>query len=354
MFAHFFPHLEALLGWKLRLADQRRVCQIVEDLAVEITALINKFIPKEAELVFPQEYFAESFRQAYPKLLEWLDSERKWCDLPRLNISNHRKLPKSHLEGIVGTVLFATVDELLRTMNKVMAHTFDSMTYLGPLRFYPERHYAFSEKGSDWYSTGADAWEQITSSGMILDGVNKWLKRLETGYQVRLRTWSTKRMGQDPAESRRELALLDTRSATIVSHRDIGTGISQMLPILATACGSNDQIHAIEQPEIHVHPALQAHLGDLFIESALGAQKNTFLIETHSEHLILRILRRIRETSSGKNGGIPINPEDVSVIYVAPGKTGSKVTQLPITPDGDFGVPWPGGFFSERFQDLPL
>jgi len=80
-----------------------------------------------------------------------------------------------------------------------------------------------------------------------------------------------------------ELNLVDMRSNTIVSHRDVGIGVSQVLPVLVTSYASQNQIVAIEQPEIHLHPALQADLGDVFIQSALGVGKNRFLIETHSE-----------------------------------------------------------------------
>jgi predicted ATPase len=152
-----------------------------------------------------------------------------------------------------------------------------------------------------------------------------------------------------------ELVLMDLRSNTPVTHRDVGIGVSQVLPVLVLAYADEGKIVAIEQPEIHLHPALQAELGDVFIESALGERRNTFLLETHSEHLILRILRRVRETTEGKlpAGTIPVRPEDVSVLFVEPTNQGSVVQQLPVTPDGDFGAPWPGGFFAERFQDLP-
>lgn len=152
-----------------------------------------------------------------------------------------------------------------------------------------------------------------------------------------------------------ELILMDLRSNTLVTHRDVGIGISQVLPVLVHAYADEGKIVAIEQPEIHLHPALQAELGDVFIESALGERRNTFLLETHSEHLILRILRRVRETTEGKlaPGAVPVRPEDVSVLFVEPTNQGSVVQRLPVTRDGDFGAPWPGGFFAERFQDLP-
>lgn len=151
-----------------------------------------------------------------------------------------------------------------------------------------------------------------------------------------------------------ELVLIDRRTDTIVTHRDVGIGISQVLPVLVAAYASNQKILAMEQPEIHLHPALQAELGDVFISSALGVQKNTFILETHSEHLILRILRRIRETQEGKQGPgfVPVRPEDVSILYVSPTKNGSVVTEIPTTVEGDFATRWPEGFFPERAKEL--
>ena len=177
---------------------------------------------------------------------------------------------------------------------------------------------------------------------------------LESEYVAEL---AIRRLLTDPSvEHLDELVLRDLRTNTVVSHRDVGIGVSQVLPVLVHALADHNQIIAIEQPEIHLHPGLQAALADSFIESALGERKNTFILETHSEHLILRILRRVRETTEGKVPswpGIPIKPEDVSVLFVEPTAKGSVIRHLPVTPDGDFGVPWPGGFFAERFQELP-
>ena len=68
-----------------------------------------------------------------------------------------------------------------------------------------------------------------------------------------------------------------------VSTKSLRTlGVSQILPVLVHAYASQRKLIAIEQPEIHIHPKLQAELGDVFIESALGDNQNTFLLETHS------------------------------------------------------------------------
>ena len=109
----------------------------------------------------------------------------------------------------------------------------------------------------------------------------------------------------------------------------------------------------IEQPEIHLHPAHQVELGDIFIRSA-KEQGNTLLLETHSEHLILRILRRIRETTENElpEGFPPIRPEDVAVLYIQPGEKGAQVIEIPVTEDGEFARPWPQGFFDDRVEEL--
>ncbi len=150
----------------------------------------------------------------------------------------------------------------------------------------------------------------------------------------------------------KDLVLIDKRSDTVVSHRDVGIGISQVLPVLAYAYANKNKIISIEQPEIHLHPALQAELADVFIETALK-NNNTYILETHSEHFILRLLRRIREGYSNTN-----NPEfsvdDINVIYIKPTNKGSIIYQIPVSKDGDFEDNWPDGFFPERGEELFL
>lgn len=155
----------------------------------------------------------------------------------------------------------------------------------------------------------------------------------------------------ETADSVNELSLIDLRSNTKVSHRDVGIGISQVLPVLVNAYGSDEKIHAIEQPEIHLHPALQAELGDVFIESALYPSNNKFLIETHSEHLILRILRRIRETTRNKYEPA-IKPEDVSLLYVGESNQQTSILNLRIDKNGRIVDRVPGGFFEEDFAEM--
>lgn len=166
-----------------------------------------------------------------------------------------------------------------------------------------------------------------------------------------------------PGDGHLQLRLYDPNRDVWVGLQDVGVGTSQILPVIIEALAQQNKLIAIEQPELHLHPALQAQLGDVFIESALGENKNTFLLETHSEHLILRILRRIRESTEKdfsdwseelKNACGPdgIRPEDVAVLYVQPGEDGAEVIELPVDANGEFTCEWPGGFFGERLKEF--
>ena len=151
-----------------------------------------------------------------------------------------------------------------------------------------------------------------------------------------------------------ELSIVATGSNTRLALQDVGFGISQFLPVLIHAYASKNHLVTIEQPEIHIHPRLQAELGDVFIESALGENKNTFLLETHSEHLLLRIMKRMRQTAEGKlpEGMPPVRPEDVALLFVSPGPEGSVVQDIGLNERGELIKAWPGGFFEEGFNEM--
>ena len=230
-----------------------------------------------------------------------------------------------------------------------------SVSYLGPLRSYPPRRLASAnDYDQNWYAGGGYAWEIVRQNDTVRVAVNSWLgaEHLQTQYEMSVRRYTAEDKTSDYLE---ELVLRDKRFDTVVSHRDVGFGISQVLPVLVSAYASENRTIAIEQPEIHLHPALQAELGDVFIQSALGENRNTFLLETHSEHLLLRIMRRMRETERGTlpEGMPPVRPEDVAVLFVQPKQDNSTsvVTELRLDEEGRLVDEWPGGFFEEGFKE---
>jgi predicted ATPase len=139
-----------------------------------------------------------------------------------------------------------------------------------------------------------------------------------------------------------------------VAPSDIGVGISQVLPIVIGAMAPGYSILSVEQPELHIHPAVQCRLADLLAHQTLGNDERMMLLETHSEHLILRLLRRVRELNEDnlKPGDPEVRPEDLSILYVTSRAEGLEITELPVTEDGDFDKAWPKGFFEERAAEL--
>ena len=151
----------------------------------------------------------------------------------------------------------------------------------------------------------------------------------------------------------REIELVSTRADLAVRTSDIGVGISQLLPVVVAVLDPDRPgITAIEQPELHVHPRLQVELGDLFAEGAAGG--NVFLIETHSEHLLLRIMRRMRQTCAGTlpEGAPGVRPEDVNVLFVEPDGAETLIREMPLNEKGELVKAWPGGFFEEDLREI--
>ena len=224
-----------------------------------------------------------------------------------------------------------------------------SIRYLGPLRSPPERLYRMSGVGS--YTSGLRGEfvpHRLYYQPGLISVVNEWFREFEIPYKLRV-----EKVG-DMAITGEHVALLvleDANTGARVTLSDVGYGVNQLLPVIVEGVdwfmGGDDRVLCVEQPEIHLHPRLQARLGDLMIETIGGRSEKQWVVETHSEMLILRLQRRIRE---GK-----LDSSDVSVLYVEPGADdieGSAIRTLRLDDKGDFIDDWPGGFFEESFQEL--
>jgi len=152
---------------------------------------------------------------------------------------------------------------------------------------------------------------------------------------------------------RRRLLIRDESRNIELAPQDIGVGISQVLPVVVAALYRKTGFVIIEQPELHIHPAIQVALGDLFIEQVRKASDLTFILETHSEHLMLRLLRRIRETGEKT---VPedksLKPEELSIYFIEQGDEGISCHSIRVDQEGDFIERWPHGFFAERAEEL--
>jgi predicted ATPase len=261
------------------------------------------------------------------------------------------------------------------------------MTYIGPLREIPTRSYRpqVTPDEARW-ARGLAAWDLLYTDrgGDVMEEVNVWLSdesRLATGY--RLERVEFKQVPvpslfnqifergldeDDIAElqelyrslaTRTEIALRDFQKGILVAPADVGVGISQMVPVVVAALRTQQGIVAIEQPELHVHPAIQVGLGDLFIHAVHSDPDQLFsskslIVETHSEHIMLRLLRRIRETTEEElpPGVTGLNTDDLAVIYVEGMTEGVRFLSLAVDQHGEFQDRWPHGFFEERAAEL--
>ncbi len=154
-------------------------------------------------------------------------------------------------------------------------------------------------------------------------------------------------------ESKEELVFEDLRNNTKISNRDLGLGISQILPILIATNNNKNMTIAVEQPELHLHPAVQCEIADEFIRS-YKENKNEFLIETHSEHLLLRIMKRMRHTAEDKEGRdktLDLTPDDVCLLYVDTDSESTYIKELRLSKKGKLLDHWPGGFFEEGYKE---
>ena len=249
------------------------------------------------------------------------------------------------------------VVQLAWTAGEALEKILKAFFPISPFRKPPERWYAFRGTSPRHVGYGGELLPDLLfRRPKLLKETNEWLKRLDIGYELEVKS-----IGTDSSDLF-EIRLIDIRrkKRVNVALSDVGYGISQLLPFIVQSLVAAGRIISIEQPEVHVHPKLQADLGDLLAgaikephqdhaqdpsaDIILAPRQNQFIIETHSEHLILRLQRLVYEKR--------IEPEDLSVIYVSRGDEGSKVQRLHLDEEGDFIDEWPNGFFPERLREL--
>jgi predicted ATP-binding protein involved in virulence len=266
-------------------------------------------------------------------------------------------------------------------LTSVLRDELKKFRYIGPIRKTPPRFFTpiRAEDESRWTS-GLAAWDVLNKADdSFIQKTNSWLaneNRLNSGYRLEVKKYkeldtsssiwlslTSKELLFDDEEAledirrlpeKKRIFLHDETNGIEVLPQDVGIGISQVLPVIVVALHSNSGIVAIEQPELHIHPAFQVALGDLFISQVKEQQDVCFLLETHSEHLLLRLLRRIRETheNSLSVDAPSLKPDLISIFYIEQSEKGMLITPLQVDETGEFTNRWPKGFFEERDEEL--
>lgn len=178
--------------------------------------------------------------------------------------------------------------------------------------------------------------DALTTSNELIEKVSNW-------YQKTFPGWS---LGVD-ASTQPVFHVLMKNGETNVNAADTGFGIRQSLPIVIRAnrpC-SQQTLIILEEPEAHLHPAAHGNLGELFVESAINDPNKSYLIETHSFNLILRIRSLIAE---GR-----LSPNNVSLYYVDYDVNDmcSRLKSVAIDKEGNVDG-WPLGVFEETYDEV--
>jgi hypothetical protein len=236
-----------------------------------------------------------------------------------------------------------TIERLTQARNRFAA-ALTEMTYLGPFRSPPERSYRFpgavrhvGAGGSQAPAVLAD--DVLRRRGSVLEEVSNWFAELLHGWRLDIvsqgDTFSI--ILRDPQEPSAEINIAD-----------VGTGIAQVLPIVVQRKLDSVQrraggLEVVEHPELHLHPAAHTSIADLYVAAA-QATDSCFLLETHSENLLLRLRRRVAEGS--------LHPDKVIIYWVNDeAELGPRIQPIHILPSGEVDA-WPQGVFSEDFQEV--
>jgi predicted ATPase len=229
---------------------------------------------------------------------------------------------------------------------------FSHLFYLGPLRDYPRRQYVWGGgQPDDMGRKGEKVVDAILSSrergqkfklpkrrskATLEECLAYWLKELRLIEEFDVKPVA-KGSNLYQVHVRRQA---ESHSALIT---DVGFGISQILPVLAICYYVPEgSTVVLEQPEIHLHPSVQAGLADVFIE-VIKSRSIQIVLESHSEHLLRRIQRRIAEES--------LRPDDCALYFCDIDHGESQLRSLQLDLFGNI-TNWPKDFFGDEMGEM--
>jgi len=241
------------------------------------------------------------------------------------------------------------IREILRTI-------FSTYTYLGPLREEPSRRYIYEDEVVEIGIKGENAaYIYQRDQNKRIFNHSFYNKNQETFKKIKITTlsnavheWMSAMGIKDfQPEPLQEIIYLNLDSSmttdTRVNIADVGFGVSQIFPIILEGLRmpeSNTLL--LEQPEIHLHPNLQMQMADFFLSLALSDK--SVIVETHSDHIVNRLVRRIVEDENNQYRDL------IGIYFFKPTKEGAVFEEIEI--DENRGIiNWPDDFFDQTASE---
>ena len=249
------------------------------------------------------------------------------------------------------SINFTGPTDILSQFSSVFEELFSHVYYLGPMRVKPQRSYHWEgthPKEIDLW--GDKAIDALLSAGvrklksstkedgvLIEDRIADWLQKMELAYSFQLIPTGSL------DDKNYEVRIQKSPNSAKVTLADLGHGVADLFPLLVhcyyVPVGST---LILEQPGIHLHPKAQADLADLLIE-VITERNLQILIESHSEHLLNRLQRRIAEEKISV---------DKTALYFCRNEEGvSRIDRLKMDELGNI-TNWPENFFGDEMGDL--
>jgi predicted ATPase len=234
----------------------------------------------------------------------------------------------------------------------------NSVYYLGPLREHPRRIYSWSgETPESVGQKGEFAVAAILAASAQDRRLNRGPKKSLTRFDAFIAQW-LKDLGiiasfevRRIAAARKEYEVLvkTHANASEVKITDVGLGVSQVLPALVQSfyCPPNSTIW-MEQPEIHLHPQVQAELADVFISATQAGENGKkrhvqLIVESHSEHFLNRLQLRVAQGA--------VAPDDVAIYFCRRAGSATELEPLRLNTFGEIEN-WPENFFGDEMADI--
>ena len=309
-----------------RLDQARFGMQYVQTTSGFLSDMAPRAWPKEQYLLEADGYELKSELQTFPPAELPLPAPIRFYGFPDETYAQYRNV------GFLA--------DLALELEKL----FQQIFYLGPIREYFHRTYQWSGEPIENVGVRGEYTIQALLAARALrqsfptveERVARWLKEMKL-----IEDFSVRPIAEHRDEY--EVKVRQNRNSAEVSISDVGFGVSQILPVLVLcAYAPPGSVLLLEQPELHLHPSVQYDLADVLIDAMQNRQLQ-IILESHSEHLLQRLQRRIAERDE--------LADKLALYFCEIKQAASTLTPLRLDEYGNISN-WPPDFFGDEMGEL--